>query len=294
MSDQRRSLPPKLTPLEALREIPVKSAEIYEQVEEVEKKEKSSERKKQSRVEEVRAGLRKKRKKASFEYSEHIVDFDKLNTTQQSILRSVLDPKRIDVSLPRMQTEAEAREFYHTHPENRWTHLQDALWFLTFGPFIGSEKAIQKDLHRLREDYDITIAYYPGSGYDVVPRNAMGSDRVIHLSLEEHDSYYRLKHAQDNLRGYEKRDMELVGDYRSSPLKDASVDAVVVKGIPIHSAVEAVSDFQRVLKNNGIVLLVDDKSMVGTHVLKKEIAQRFTKIGQRGCIDIYQKNEVSE
>jgi hypothetical protein len=290
-TSKKITLPP-LHPLKALQEIPARSLEVPEQTQEVNRKEKKQERKKPSRVEEVRDGLRKKRKKASFEYSDHIVDFDTLDLVQQSVLRSVVDPRRIDAPLPHYQTEAEVREFYHAHPEGRWIHFKDAFWFVTLGPFIGSEKAIQKDLHRIREERAVAIAYYPGSGYDIVPRDAMGSDRVVHLSLEGHDSYYRMKHAQDSLHGYEKRDMELVGDFRSSPLKDASVDAVIIKGIPIHSAIEAIEDFQRVLKDDGAVLFVDNKSMVGTSLLEKEINKKFKKVGQRGCIGIYRKKIV--
>ncbi|MBI2645346.1 hypothetical protein HYW94_04210 [Candidatus Uhrbacteria bacterium] len=295
MSIPQKLIPPQLNQQELLREISVKSFENYEQKEEFKQVEiEKTEKKKSSGVERIREGLRKKRKKASFEYSERIIDFDKLNKKQQSILSSVVDPRSIDAHLPHSQTEAEVREFYHMHLESRWAHLKDALWFLTFGPFIGTEKAIQRDLRHIRKEQGIDVAYYPGSGYDVVPRDALGSDRVIHLSLEGQDSYYRMKHTQDDLRGYEKRDMELVGDYRSSPLKDASVDTVIVKGLPIHSAVQAVPDFKRVMKDDGILLFIDDRSMVGTDFLEKEINKEFIKIRQKGCIAVYRKRTVSQ
>ncbi len=294
MADQKKLIPPRLNQMEALREIPIKSLETYEQIEKTEDTERKPEKKKSSNIERVREGLRKKIKKASFEYSENIVAFDKLNTKQQKVLRSVIDPKRIDAPLPDEKTEAEVREFYQTHRENNWIRLKNALWLVTFGSLSGTEKAIKKDLRHIRKERGIDVMYYPGSGYDVIPRDALGTDYVIHLSLEEHDSYYRMKHAQDGLRGYKEHDMELVGDFRSSPLKDMSVDTVFIKGIPIHSAIEAEDDFYRVLKNDGILLFVDDRSMVDMGLLKKEINKKFIKIGQRGCIEIYQKRIILE
>lgn len=293
MSNQKKFIPPRLDQPVMLKEIPIKSMEGYEQRGETEETEKKPEKKKSSGAEQIREGLRKKRKKASFEYSERIVRFDKLNTAQQKTLRTIVDPKRIDARLPASKTEAEVREFYHTHRENNWDRLKDALWLVTIGVLSGTEKAIKKDLRRIRKERDFDILYYPGSGYDVVPRDALGGDRVIHLSLEEHDSYYRMKHAQDGLLGYQKQDIELVGDFRSSPLKDTSVDAVLVKGLPVHSAIDAIGDFERVLKDDGVLLFVNDKSIVDMDILRKEIQKKFIKTGQRGCIEVYQKGTVS-
>lgn len=294
MQNPKKLIPPQLDQLAILGEIPVRSIESYEQKEEVEETEKKPEKKKSSGVEQVREGLRKKRKKTSFEYSERIIDFDKLDTAQKNILRTVVDPKRIDARLPISKTEAEVREFYHTHHGNNWERLKDALWLVTFGAISGTERAIKKDLRRIRKGRNFDVLYYPGSGYDVVPRDAFGGDRVIHLSLEERDSYYRMKHAQDSLRGYEKQDMELVGDFRNSPLKDTSVDAVIIKGIPIHSAIEAKEDFERVLKDDGVLLFVNDRSIVDMEILRKEINRKFIKISQKGCIEIYQKRIISK
>lgn len=296
MSDAKKIIPPPLKSLDALAEISVQSPEISKKDQETlrdEEQKEKAEKKKPSGIELVREGLRKKRKKTSFEYSKNIIDFDALDAVQQKVLRAVVDPKRIDAPLLQEETEAEVREFYHTHQESHLGRFMDALWLVTLGAVSATEKAIQKDLRRIRREHDISLAYYPGSGYDVVPRDALGRDRVIHLSREEHDSYYRMKHAQDNLRGYDKRDMELVGDFRSSPLKTASVDIVLVKGIPLHSALEALDDFERALKDDGLLLYVNDRSMVGMELLRQGIQKKFIKMGQRGCIEIYQKKSAN-
>jgi len=105
-------------------------------------------------------------------------------------------------------------------------------------------------LEWVRDTYEPSLLLYAGSGFDTVPRDIFGKQVVVHLSKEEGDRplnegyFLRLGHG-----------MKIGADFLWTPLKDGSVDAVYVHESPAWVTTEAIGEFSRVLRQDGILIL---------------------------------------
>ena len=92
--------------------------------------------------------------------------------------------------------------------------------------------------------------YYPGSGWDSIPKDTLGVERVVHLSLEEIEGGYfkKLGHG-----------INIVGDFRNSPFCSNVFDATLIYGIPPDAVLEAIPEFRRVTKIGGLIIVATEK-----------------------------------
>lgn len=114
------------------------------------------------------------------------------------------------------------------------------------------EKEYEKNrrgfLQWVENTYHPQKIYYPGSGKDRLPKEVLGENRVVHLSLEENKEiggyFLRLGSGQ-----------KVEGDFLRSPFKDESFDAVFVHDTPIGVTTQGTAEFYRVLKEGGVLVL---------------------------------------
>lgn len=117
---------------------------------------------------------------------------------------------------------------------------------------LTTEKAIEREGQRrkdflewAKETFHSRNIYYPGSGWDQLPKKIFGEDAVVHLSLEEiRGGYFRKLGSGHKVKG----------DFRESPFKDEAFDAVYICGTPPKITIGAVGEFYRILKNDGVLL----------------------------------------
>lgn len=115
------------------------------------------------------------------------------------------------------------------------------------------EGKLKEVLKYLDEKYEIGKLYYPGSGWHITPKEALGKDRVTHLSLEENADF-----VEGGYFGMLGEGVKVKGDYRFSPFKDKSFDATLIHDIPRESAIDSLSEFRRVTKEDGLIIVVRD------------------------------------
>ena len=96
----------------------------------------------------------------------------------------------------------------------------------------------------LDQTYGIKKLYYPGSGLDIVPKNTLGIDRVVHLSLEECDYFSKFGEG-----------IKIKGDFRNSGFPDNTFDATLIRRTPYKATKEGIPDFKRVTKKEGLIIL---------------------------------------
>lgn len=220
--------------------------------------------------------------------------FEELRQKQQQILAQTIDAGRLGRLFVTGKSKEELDRFYKTIPSRSWlARAKDAVRDIVSGG--GMQHA--RDVRRVAHEYGIELLYYPGSGFDTTARDAVGSDHVVHLSKEENrdvtPGYFEMKRAADQAKGIVTRDMNVVGDFRDSPFRDGCFDAILVKGIPTHYAVDSVEDFSRVVKEKGYIFLAID-TMQGIDLVREKIAAHFVKVGERGMIDVFQKQTRKE
>lgn len=104
-------------------------------------------------------------------------------------------------------------------------------------------------LSYLDEEYNIGMLYYPGSGSDSTPKDTLGKDGVVHLSLEENAERTTPYFV------FLGRGLKVKGDYRQAPFANDSFDATLIYGIPPESAIDAIPEFRRVTKHNGLLIV---------------------------------------
>jgi hypothetical protein len=104
-------------------------------------------------------------------------------------------------------------------------------------------------LSYIKSTYLPTIVYYPASGYDSLVKKVFNPTPVIHLSLpSDEPSHHYFEKLGDGIK--------ILGTMDNSPLADKSVDVVWINlagSIQIND--EAIKDFERILKPNGIVVI---------------------------------------
>ncbi len=214
-----------------------------------------------------------------------LVEFKALSPKQQEVLREVVDPSRLGLCFPHTLVQEEVDFFYKEHP-------------ITFGEAVrewwnrrDDDTGETRDLQRLFSDHQVERVYYPGSGADRVPRNAIGKDRIIHLYRADIDHLILEDRERNRRRGRIstiQEDIEIDGDFRCSPLKSESVDCVLVRGIPVHTAVEAIDDFLRVLQPNGFLIFQLGRNLHDS-LLKRIFDKKLTFIKKQKGFYLYQK-----
>lgn len=209
-----------------------------------------------------------------------LLDFKALSPKQKEVLQEVIDPARLGLCFPYDLSKEAADLFYKEHP-------------ITFGEavrewwnFREHDRSEERDLRHLFSDYHIERVYYPGSGADRVPRDAIGRDRIIHLHRPDLHGPGFFKDRKG--RTTEEQDIEIDGDFRCSPLKSESVDCVLIRGIPVHAAVEAIDDFLRVLQPGGFLVFQLGKNWHDS-LLKRIFDRKLTFIKKHKGFYLYQK-----
>lgn len=109
---------------------------------------------------------------------------------------------------------------------------------------LNPDEALSEALQILDRTYNIHRLYYPGSGFHAIPKEILGIERVIHLSLEEVDYFRKLSNG-----------IKVKGDYRKSPFKSEYFNATLVWCIPPETAFEAIPEFLRVTKKDGLLIV---------------------------------------
>lgn len=120
------------------------------------------------------------------------------------------------------------------------------------------ERKLEELLKYLDKEYDIKTFYYPGSGWHKTPKKVLGKDKVVHISLETDLERW-------GKPGYFAKlgeGIKVKGDYRYSPFKDKSFDAVFIYGTPLASTIEALQEYRRVTAKDGLVIVVRDNKKV--------------------------------
>lgn len=261
--EQAQNRPPT-EPMEQLR-----TAEYREDTETVEKIE----------------GLKRKLRPAlepNLSDSPQLIEFEALSPKQKEVLQEVIDPARLESRFPYDLSEEAVDFFYKKHPitfgeaVREWWNLRD------------DDRGDTQVLQRLFSDYLIERVYYPGSGADRVPRDAIGRDRIIHLHRSDLHGPHFIKDRKKRIGNRPERDIEIEADFRCSPLKSESVDCVLVRGIPVHAAVEAIDDFLRVLEPGGFLIFQLGRNWHDT-LLMRIFDRKLTLIKKQKGFYLYQK-----
>lgn len=110
--------------------------------------------------------------------------------------------------------------------------------------------------------------YYPGSGFDRLPKAVFGENRVTHLSLEETGKVLLKGDKRKKVGGYFSKlgsGKKVEGDFLHSPFKDESFDMVLVHDTPFDATEGGLVEFWRVLRAGGVLVLDnsgwDDKQL---------------------------------
>lgn len=113
------------------------------------------------------------------------------------------------------------------------------------------EKNRKEFLQWVKDTYNPLKVYYAGSGWDKLPREILGEDVIVHLSLEE-------TRGQQSQHGYFPKlgsGHKVEGNFLQSPFRKESFDAVYIHNTPPGITIEAFPEFLRVLKEGGILLI---------------------------------------
>lgn len=126
------------------------------------------------------------------------------------------------------------------------------------------------------EKYKPKFVYYPGCGADNIPKYFFGDERVIHLSLPENEE--ETKYLERLGEG-----IKLLGDMNCSPLADNCVDLIWInlRGMPLSK--EAIEDFKRVLKKNGLIAVEDTQN---TEPWRNKWQKRLDDFGDFEPVDL--------
>ncbi len=153
--------------------------------------------------------------------------------------------------------------------------------------------------------------YYPGSGWDRVPLETLGPERVYHVSLNENrgdpdfdsniqpagyvfdeDGNFIMKPEQriewmDKI--FEKGYFGILGDdavhryeanFFNSPFRSGFFDSLLIWCIPYDTTVEAVPEFLRVTRKDGIIIANTDLtfSNSGLNLVDEALESRCRKL----------------
>ena len=91
---------------------------------------------------------------------------------------------------------------------------------------------------------------YAGSGNDKLPKNVLGEDAVIHISLEENKPWFPGGYFSGLGSG-----KKVEGDFLQAPFKEKTLDAVYIHDAPENIVRKGLCEFKRILKDSGILIL---------------------------------------
>ncbi len=133
------------------------------------------------------------------------------------------------------------------------------------------EQKLGRVLKYLDREYGIKTLYYPGSGCHQTPKEALGKDKVVHLSFEKDAERatgvgYLAKLGEG---------IKVKGDYRYSPFKDKSFDAVLIHGTPLASTIEALREYRRVVKDDGLIIVTLDRQICSEDMPDSKIIAKY-------------------
>ncbi|MBS3174443.1 hypothetical protein J4440_01020 [Candidatus Woesearchaeota archaeon] len=100
-------------------------------------------------------------------------------------------------------------------------------------------------LRYLDSQIGLGLLYYPGCGFDIVPRDTLGYERVVHVSLQP-EHYFRLLGEGKNI----------AANYIQSPFHDNSFGSCLIWNAS-DSMLLALDENSRVTKQNGLIVLGD-------------------------------------
>ena len=137
------------------------------------------------------------------------------------------------------------------------------------------DRRLKKLLRYLAKHYPIQRLYYPGSGAHAIPLEALGEDKVFHVSLEENrqfvpGGYFERLNARNMI----------VADFRKSPFRDNFFDATLLWGTPPESTIEAIDEFIRVTKLEGLLIVEGSDFNIHRRFgrVRKILDKRFPRI----------------
>ena len=126
----------------------------------------------------------------------------------------------------------------------RMNHTDEEIVRLLFRTNVEEPARLLANTLRYFDDsFGISRLYYSGCGWDIIPRETLGTRKVVHLSLE--DRYFL----------FLGEGLKVQGDYRKSPFADNSFDATLISRLEPESALEALDECIRVTKNNGLFIV---------------------------------------
>lgn len=102
----------------------------------------------------------------------------------------------------------------------------------------------------IQSEFNPRNTLYAGSGNDKLPKSVLGEDLVIHISLEENKPWFPGGYFSE-LGGGKK----VEGDFLQAPFKDKTLDAVYIHDAPEDIVKKGLSEFKRILKDSGILIL---------------------------------------
>lgn len=271
----------RLTP-EEVQERFEKKATVKGRKTSIRSKEAHITQKDRANIERIRARFRENKTiKNRLIDSGQLPHFEELTKRQQAVLSRSIDVSR----LGRVPTINQLDEFNEKIKPPKFFERVREVW----RSITGRAEIHPQDIKQLAQEYGVNLLYYPGSGFDTIARDALGKDHVIHLSAEENkDStpgYFEIKRQDDQERGIEGFDMDVVGDFRDSPFQDHIFDAILVTGI--YATDSITDDLVRVLKQGGYVFLAPD-TMPDLPLLREKIAAKMTLVKKLRGIEVYQ------
>ncbi|MDA2922769.1 class I SAM-dependent methyltransferase [Patescibacteria group bacterium AH-259-L07] len=137
------------------------------------------------------------------------------------------------------------KEHHYYSEENQEIVMPPSIWREQMNKYEQNRRDF---LDWVKNTYSPEKIYYPGSGTDKIPKEVLGEDSVVHLSLEENKEigfyFPRLGPGQ-----------KVEGNFLKSPFKDGAFDAVFIHDTPYQVTIRGLSEFYRVLKVEGILLL---------------------------------------
>lgn len=144
-----------------------------------------------------------------------------------------------------------------------------------------SNQVVSDFLKFLDEEYDLGLFLYAGSGWDKVPKETLGLERVVHLSLEEvkGDKCGKFNIIEDVVKhGYFGRlgkGIKVQGDFRKCPFKDKTFGSCYIHYVLCEQVLEAKEDLTKVLDKNGLLIIAKTSNKLFS---SKKIYKEYKKV----------------
>lgn len=105
----------------------------------------------------------------------------------------------------------------------------------------------------LKDNFDPNLVLYAGSGQDVLPKEVLGQDRVVHTSLENYPAKdYKPETQSFPALGEGKK---VITDNRQLPFSDSRFDSALLLDMDIETIPQQIPEIIRVLQSRGTLTL---------------------------------------